>query len=150
MMSTLSDVSLINTRVGCPITRGWSLVPHQFRGLVSHISPLKQYSKTCFDSPTQPVHRYQCNRNGIVESPVGCFIGPRPDFGLGIISTCDIADGRFSMPLRHVTGWTLRCFVLCWFLLLVTLGKLGIIYIPYHSIKSCTFPSCNKNNFPTH
>jgi len=44
MMLTLSDVSPINTRVSCPITRGWSLVPHQFRGLVSHISPLKQYS----------------------------------------------------------------------------------------------------------
>ena len=45
MMSMLSDVSPINTRVSCPIARGWSLVPHQFRGLVSHISPLKHYSK---------------------------------------------------------------------------------------------------------
>jgi hypothetical protein len=43
--SPLSDVSPINTRVSCPIARGWSLVPHQFRGLVSHISPLKHYSK---------------------------------------------------------------------------------------------------------
>jgi len=45
MMSTLSDVSPINTCVSCPIARGWSLIPHQFRGLVSPISPLKHHFK---------------------------------------------------------------------------------------------------------
>jgi len=44
MIPMLSDVSPINTRVSSPITRGQSPVPHQFRGLVSHISPLKQHS----------------------------------------------------------------------------------------------------------
>jgi len=44
MMSMLSDVSPINTCVSCPITQGWSLVPHQFQGLVSCINPLNQCS----------------------------------------------------------------------------------------------------------
>jgi len=73
MMSMLSDVSPINTPVSCPIARGWSLVPHQFRGLVSHISPLKHYSKLVSTVRKQSTRRHRYDRNGMMESPVGCF-----------------------------------------------------------------------------
>jgi len=50
--------------------------------------------------------------------------------------TCD----RFDLAMF--------CFMLV--SLTYCLEKLGIIYISYHSIKSCTSLSFNKNNFPTH
>ena len=101
------------------------------RSRVTHQSPQTTFY-THFNGPKQPVHRYRRDHNGMMESPGRCFIGPRSDLHLGITGTCDIADERFSTPLRHVTGWTLRCFVLCWFLLLVTLGNSALSI--YHTI----------------
>ena len=119
--SPLSDVSLIKHTCQPPHRMG--LVSHSTsipRSRVTHQSPQTIFY-TCFNGLKQPVHRYRHDCNGMMESPVGCFTGPRPAFSLGITGTCDIADKRFSTPLRHVTGWTLRRFVLCWFLLLISL-----------------------------
>ena len=126
-MLTLSDVLPINTRVSYPITRGIYLVLHQFQGLVSHISPFKHYSKL--------VSTIRSNRYIDIDTittewrkPVGCFIGLRSDRRLGITGTCDIADEHFSMLLRHVTGWTLQGFVLCWLFLLISLETRHYLY----------------------
>jgi len=119
LMLTIFDVSPIDTHVSHPITWDQYLIPCQFRGPVSHISPLKWHYEL--------ISRIWLNRYINIDAitmewwdqPIGSFIGLRSTFGLGIIDPCDIADRCFSIPLGSVSGLTLQCFILYLFLLLL-------------------------------
>ena len=129
MSSTFRDVNDVDA-FRCIANQHTYQLPHHTRSVsrsasiprsrITHQPPQTTFYAR-FNSPKQPAHQYRYDCNGMMESPVRCFTGPRSDLRLGITGTCDIADKRFSMLLRHVTGWTLRCFVLCWFLLLISL-----------------------------
>jgi len=97
------------------------------RSCVTHQSP-QTTLLTCFKDLTQPVHQYQCDRNGMMGSTYWSFIGLRLTFGLGIIDPSDIANRSFSIPLESLTGLTLWCFVLYLFLLLLPLETQHYLY----------------------
>ena len=148
-MSTISNVSLINTRVSYHITRGQYLILYQFQCPMSHISSPKQH----YELISRTRLNWHIDIDAITTEWWDQPIRVSSDFGrplasaLSILAISPVEVSTYLYGLCQVWPCDVSFYIyFCYYYL----GKLSIISIPYHSINSVPLSHSIRTISPTH